>query len=73
VLSALTGAFAIAASMSHGPIQIGTTLAAIGATGVGVKELGGLFGGGLDLSLRQREMMDKHPMAYMHTLASRRR
>lgn len=64
-----TGAFAAAAALSHGPLQIGQALGAVTTAGLGVKQLSDFFGAGLDLSSRQREVMLKHPMAYMHLLS----
>ena len=69
ILTAATGAFGAIAAMTHGPIQIGTTLAAFTSAGLGIKQVADIFGAGLDLTQRQRDTMEKHPMAYMHALS----
>lgn len=69
VLTVITGAFATAAALSSGTIQIGAALA--GAS-IGTKKLFDLFGTALDLSERQRTTLAKHPMAYMHLLSKHR-
>jgi hypothetical protein len=71
VLTTVTGAFAIASSMTHGAMQVGTALAALSSSGLGVKQLADSFGAGLDLRQRQRDIMERHPMAYMHELSRR--
>jgi hypothetical protein len=73
VLALLTGVFATAAALQTGPLQIGHALGAAASAGLGIRELADFFGGGLDLSERQRDTMLKHPMAYMHLLGKRRR
>ena len=69
VLTAATGLFGTFAAMTHGFIQIGTTLAAFTSAGIGIKQVADIFGVGLDLTQRQRDTMEKHPMAYMHALS----
>ena len=69
VLTVATGVFGAIAAMTHAPIQIGTTLTALGIAGLGIKQVADIFGGGLDLTQRQRDTMEKHPMAYMHALS----
>ena len=71
VLTTVTGAFAIASSMTHGAMHVGTALAALSSSGLGVKQLADSFGAGLDLRQRQRDIMERHPMAYMHELSRR--
>ncbi|MHC2722459.1 hypothetical protein [Bradyrhizobium diazoefficiens] len=71
-LTVATGAFAAAAALQTGPLQLGSAISAAASAGLGVKQLADFFGGGLDLSERQRNTMLKHPMAYMHLLSKQR-
>lgn len=71
-LALVTGAFATAAALQTGPLQIGNAIGAAATAGLGLKQLTDFFGGGLDLSERQRSTMLKHPMAYMHLLSKHR-
>jgi hypothetical protein len=71
-LTLVTGAFATAAALQTGPLQVGSAISAAASAGLGLKQLADFFGGGLDLSERQRSTMLKHPMAYMHLLSKQR-
>lgn len=72
VMTLATGAFAAAAALQTGPLQLGTALSALGTAGLGLKQMTDFFGGGLDLSEKQRSTMSNHPMAYMHLLSKHR-
>jgi hypothetical protein len=65
----LSAGLAAIAAVAHGPLAFGTALAAAGGAGFSGKEAVELFSSGFDLNARQREIMSKHPMAYMQQLS----